>query len=284
MPTLDADARRLHDARRLRRAAGRRRRTTSRASATEHADIPATYVDRLVRRASRTPTPSTSRRWRRRTTTPQRLIVGPWSHVGMRGDATYTLDVDFGPDVGLGRAALLRGAARVLRPLAAARTATRRPDEAPVRIFVMGGGRGRKTALGKLDHGGRWRDEHEWPLARAQQTPSLPARRRLALARGAARARRAAALHLRPRRTRCRRSAATTARSASSRPRAPGMEPTWSRLLNPALRLRNIMTPGPADQKESRGVLHRAGAVPAAVRARRRARLPDRAARASRSR
>ena len=31
-------------------------------------------------------------------TTPQRLIVGPWSHVGMRGDVTWTLDVDFGPD------------------------------------------------------------------------------------------------------------------------------------------------------------------------------------------
>ncbi len=29
------------------------------------------------------------------------------------------------------------------------------------------------------------------------------------------------------------------------------IEPMWARLLNPALRLRNIMTPGPADQKES---------------------------------
>ena len=61
----------------------------------------------------------------------------------------------------------------VLRPLAAARTAAGRPagpDETPVRIFVMGGGSGRKTALGKLDHGGRWRDEQEWPLARAVPT------------------------------------------------------------------------------------------------------------------
>jgi putative CocE/NonD family hydrolase len=29
------------------------------------------------------------------------------------------------------------------------------------------------------------------------------------------------------------------------------MEPMWMRLLNPALLLRNIMTPGPADQKET---------------------------------
>jgi uncharacterized protein len=40
-----------------------------------------------------------------------------------------------------------------------------------VRIFVMGGGTGRKTAAGHLDHGGRWRTETEWPLARALATP-----------------------------------------------------------------------------------------------------------------
>ena len=34
----------------------------------------------------------------------------------------------------------------------------------------MGGGSGRKTEHGKLDHGGRWRDEQEWPLARAVPT------------------------------------------------------------------------------------------------------------------
>jgi hypothetical protein len=31
----------------------------------------------------------------------------------------------------------------------------------------------------------------------------------------------------------------------------PGMEPMWARLLNPVLRLRNILTPGPADQRET---------------------------------
>jgi putative CocE/NonD family hydrolase len=29
------------------------------------------------------------------------------------------------------------------------------------------------------------------------------------------------------------------------------MEPMWARLLNPVLRLRNVLTPGPADQRES---------------------------------
>jgi putative CocE/NonD family hydrolase len=31
----------------------------------------------------------------------------------------------------------------------------------------------------------------------------------------------------------------------------PGMEPMWARLLNPVLRLRNVLTPGAADQRES---------------------------------
>ena len=39
------------------------------------------------------------------------------------------------------------------------------PFATPVHIFVMGTGDGRKTADGKLNHGGYWRDEHEWPLA-----------------------------------------------------------------------------------------------------------------------
>jgi predicted acyl esterase len=42
--------------------------------------------------------------------------------------------------------------------------------EAPLRIFVMGGGSGRRSGAGRLVHGGRWRDEHEWPLARTRFT------------------------------------------------------------------------------------------------------------------
>ena len=38
------------------------------------------------------------------------------------------------------------------------------------RIFVMGGGDGHRTPDGKLYHGGHWRDEQEWPLARAEPT------------------------------------------------------------------------------------------------------------------
>src|SRR5437870_3330368 len=87
----------------------------------------------------------------------------------MRGDATWTLDADFG---GPPRWAVrhyseqqLAYFNRWLPDDAPGQPA----DEAPVKIFVMGGGSGRRTELGKLDHGGRWRDEHEWPLARTQR-------------------------------------------------------------------------------------------------------------------
>src|SRR5580704_680052 len=42
--------------------------------------------------------------------------------------------------------------------------------EPAVRVFVMGGGLGRKTAAGRLDHGGFWRDGADWPLPGTQWT------------------------------------------------------------------------------------------------------------------
>ena len=184
---------------------------------------------------------------------PQRLIIGPWSHVGMRGDATYCHDVDFGAEARFGVQRYfdeqLEFFDRWLRE-DGSRAAGWAPSGKPVAIFVMGGGSGRKTAAGKLDHGGRWREEEGWPLERSRPTsfylhgdgslrPEPPPE-------GAE-----------PRRFRydpddpvptigglyC----------AVGEFPAEGadIEPMWARLLNPALRLRNIMTPGPADQAES---------------------------------
>jgi putative CocE/NonD family hydrolase len=45
------------------------------------------------------------------------------------------------------------------------------PFAKKVRIFVMGSGDGSKTKEGLLNHGGLWRDENEWPLARAKPSP-----------------------------------------------------------------------------------------------------------------
>lgn len=95
----------------------------------------------------------------------QRLIIGPWTHGGQAlkyaGEAEFTddaaLDVNAwrlkwfdhwlkGKDTGVDR-------------------------EAPVRLYVMGGGEPHKTPQGRLFVGGQWRDEQEWPPARAAATP-----------------------------------------------------------------------------------------------------------------
>ena len=117
----------------------------------------------------------------------------------MRGDATFTLDVDFGEASRWGVQRYFDEQLAYFDRLLPDDAPGQPADEAPVKIFVMGGGSGRKTELGKLDHGGYWRDEQEWPLARAVPTTfhlhgdgSL----RSEPPRGG---RRAAALHLRPR-------------------------------------------------------------------------------------
>src|SRR5262249_17425538 len=42
--------------------------------------------------------------------------------------------------------------------------------EPPVRVFVMGGGSGRRNRDGRLEHGGEWRSAAEWPLPRTSWT------------------------------------------------------------------------------------------------------------------
>jgi putative CocE/NonD family hydrolase len=82
----------------------------------------------------------------------QRLIVGPWTHARPTRSSTKVGDVDFGPEAGLDSQDLVArwfdywlkdGDPSVV-------------NGAPVRIFVMGEN--------------KWRDEQEWPLARARST------------------------------------------------------------------------------------------------------------------
>jgi hypothetical protein len=47
----------------------------------------------------------------------------------------------------------------------------RDPFASNVRIFVMGTGDGTKGADGRLNHGGSWRSETQWPLERTELTP-----------------------------------------------------------------------------------------------------------------
>lgn len=106
----------------------------------------------------------------RKNSAPQRLLMGPWIHTSMRGAGdTSSGDVDFGPEAGWGDEVYnrerLRWFDRWLKDIP-----TGVDDDPPVRIFVTGGGDGRKNQHGKLNHGGRWRSEREWPLTRATRT------------------------------------------------------------------------------------------------------------------
>ena len=121
-------------------------------------------------------TPTRAPRWRitpalpRAKRGPVRLVLGPWTH----GDRSLSFagDVEFGPaaplDGNLGEdffavrrrwfdcwvKGVDNGVAR----------------EPAVRVFVMGGGSGRRNADGRLDHGGFWREADAWPLPQTEFT------------------------------------------------------------------------------------------------------------------
>ncbi len=106
----------------------------------------------------------------KRNKTPQRMIIGPWTHMGMRGvNISFAGDADFGPDAVWGferyNAERLRFFDRWLKGIE-----NGVEDEPPVRLFVMGGGDGRKNSAGRINHGGKWRAENEYPLARTRYT------------------------------------------------------------------------------------------------------------------
>ena len=103
-----------------------------------------------------------------------KLLVGPWTHGSVKPELSFAGDVEFGRDAALESFAQvhldwfdlhLRGE----DPSSSAQDTL--SEEPPVRIFVMGGGSGERTTAGRLLHGGHWRSEQEWPLARTRYTP-----------------------------------------------------------------------------------------------------------------
>ena len=100
-----------------------------------------------------------------------RMVLGPWTH-GERS-VTHAGDVDFGAQ------ATFDG--QVAEDYLAFRLAwfdrwlrdktTNKADDAPVRYFRMGGGSGKRTAKGRLDHGGEWRTANDWPLPQSELRP-----------------------------------------------------------------------------------------------------------------
>lgn len=95
----------------------------------------------------------------------QRLTMGPWTHTAL--GASFSGVAEFGPDARLDFQQLeLTWMDRWLKGMK-----NGAETEGPVRIFVMGGGDGHKTAEGRIYVGGHWRTEKEWPLKRAVATP-----------------------------------------------------------------------------------------------------------------
>ncbi|HEX3407290.1 MAG TPA: CocE/NonD family hydrolase [Caulobacteraceae bacterium] len=96
---------------------------------------------------------------------PQRLLFGPWTH-GQQA-LSYAGIAEFGPAAALDMPAIqMRWFDRWLKDEANGAEA-----DAPVRIFVMGGGDGHRTPEGRLFVGGHWRDAATWPPPDAAATP-----------------------------------------------------------------------------------------------------------------
>lgn len=132
-----------------------------------HADVPIYFLSGWYDTYARASTENFVE-FSRRKRSPMRLIMGPWTHGVATLRQSWSGDVDFGPDAILDDydGFRLRWFDYWLKGLD-----TGVADEPPVRIFVMGTGDGHKTPEGRLFHGGYWRFEQEWPLARTQWTP-----------------------------------------------------------------------------------------------------------------
>lgn len=101
---------------------------------------------------------------------PVYMIMGPWIH-GRQGASAHG-QVSFGPHAAIEDPLAwrllwydhwLKGADNSVGRSA--------PFATKVRIFVMGTGDETMDENGRKNHGGYWRDENEWPLARTQYRP-----------------------------------------------------------------------------------------------------------------
>ncbi|MCY4088007.1 MAG: CocE/NonD family hydrolase [Actinomycetia bacterium] len=108
---------------------------------------------------------------RERNSAPVRLLCGIWVHGPAYLAETAAGEVDFGNDAAVGYLDdfRLRWFDRFLKDLD-----TGIDEGPPLRLFIMGGGGGKVQQGGvrgidqRLVHGGRWRNEQEWPIERAE--------------------------------------------------------------------------------------------------------------------
>ncbi len=105
----------------------------------------------------------------------QRLLMGPWTHG--QYEVTYSGDLDFGTESHVHfNDVRLAWFDHYMKGMS-----TEFAGSPPVRIFTMGGGNGSRVVLGapgfgsdypgRINHGGYWRTEPDWPLPGTRITP-----------------------------------------------------------------------------------------------------------------
>jgi putative CocE/NonD family hydrolase len=93
---------------------------------------------------------------------PQRLVIGPWVHGSQNSNLAG--EVEFTPDAGIDLLAFrLRWYDRWMKG-----EKNGVDDDPPVLLYIMGTGDDRRSPAGRIQHGGFWRAERQWPLARAK--------------------------------------------------------------------------------------------------------------------
>lgn len=140
----------------------------------EHADVPSLYLGGWYDSYARN-TCESYLSLKKIKQSPQYLLMGPWTHG--KYDVTYAGDLDFGTDAQINYQDLkLAWFDHYLKGM---RTAV--ADWSPVRIFTMGTGDGKRKISGapgdaseypgRINHGGYWRNEPDWPLPNTAYTP-----------------------------------------------------------------------------------------------------------------
>ena len=133
----------------------------------EHADVPTLYLGGWYDSYARN-TCASYMALSKAKESRQVLLMGPWTHG--RYEVTYSGDVDYGTESHINLNDLrLSWFDRYLKGMH-----NEVADWSPVRVFTMGTGdqkQNRHDMEGRLNHGGYWRSEPDWPLPGTRFTP-----------------------------------------------------------------------------------------------------------------
>ena len=139
-----------------------------------HADVPTLYLGGWYDSYARN-TCESYMALSKQKKSPQHLHMGPWTHG--QYEVTHAGDIDFGTESHINYQDLkLAWFDHYLKGMH-----TEVSDESPVRFFTMGAGDGKRVIQGvpggasdypgRINHGGFWRSEPDWPLPGTQFVP-----------------------------------------------------------------------------------------------------------------